>query len=122
MSTARQRILLALLLIDLASCQMFPLSLGATPIKTVKLEWSHYPTVQIQGRIVERVRLLDSWVYAVQDSTGKIWVLTDQLAPQLGERVRLRGKVRYQAVTVGSQDLGEAYIVEGVRLKITAHP
>jgi len=94
---------------------------GTTAIKTVKGQWSHSSTVQIQGRIVEQVQLLETWAYAVQDSTGKIWVLADQPAPRLGKQVWLRGK-RYQAVLGGSQDLGEAYIVEGTRLKTTTYP
>ncbi len=120
MATALQRSLLTLVSIDLVSCQ--PFSVGTNSIKTVKGQWSHYSTVQIQGRIVERVQLLETWTYAIQDSTGKICVLADQTTPRLGEQVWLRGKVRYQAVLVGSQNLGEAYIVEGTRLKITTYP
>lgn len=120
MSTALQRSFFTLVSIYLVSCQSF--NVGTNSIKTVQGQWPHYSTVQLQGRIVERVQLLESWAYAVQDSTGKIWVLADHPAPRLGEQVWLKGKVRYQAVLIGSQDLGEAYIVEGVRLKTTTYP
>lgn len=121
MSAIAQRLqysTLTLIFVGLVGCYS-PTQLGInfTPVKDIEQKWQRYSTVHIQGRVVDQVPLLESWVYEVQDLTGAIWVLTKQPVPSLGQQVRLKGQVRYQAIPMGSQDLGEAYIVEEVRLK-----
>jgi len=105
-----------MLLVGLTGCSSLArLGIGVTPIQQVKQTWQLYSTVYLRGRVVNQVPLLASWVYEVQDSTGTIWVLTEQPVPE-GE-ILLRGKVRYQAAPIDHQDLGEAYILEEARIE-----
>ncbi len=107
----------ALLLAGLAGCgSLAQLGIGTTPIKRVKQEWHRYSKVYIQGKVVMQVNLVESWVYKVQDSTGAIWVLTDQPLPRPGDQVSIEAKVQYEPIPLGNQDLGEAYLQEQVRL------
>ena len=54
--------------------------------------------------------------YEIQDQTGTIWIVTQKDAPKSGKAVLVKGKVRYQQIPVGSQDLGEIYIEEQTKL------
>lgn len=109
----------ALILVGLVGCSsLAKLGVGVTPIKHVKEEWHRYSTVYIRGAVGNQVQLLGTWVYEVQDPTGTIWVLTAQPVPHLGDQIWIEGKVRYQAIAIKGQELGEAYLIEKVRLEI----
>jgi len=62
--------------------------------------------------VIDRVPLLNAEVYQLQDETGKIWILTTQSTQELGERLLVRGKVRFESIPIAGQELGEAYIEE----------
>jgi len=105
-----------LLLVGLTGCSsLIRLGIGVTPIQQVRERWQLYSTVYLRGTVVNQVPLLESWAYEVQDSTGTIWVLTEQPVPD--GHILLRGKVRYQVVPIDNQDVGEAYILEEKRLE-----
>lgn len=109
----------ALILVGLVGCSsLAKLGVDVTPIKQVKAEWRRYSTVYIQGAVGNQVQLLGAWVYEVQDPTGTIWVLTAQPGPDSGDQIWIEGKVRYQAIPIKGQELGEAYLIEKVRLGI----
>ena len=73
-------------------------------------------TVYLQGQVSDRAPLINAQVYQLQDSTGKIWVLTDKATPKVGDRVYVKGQVRYEKIPIGGQDFGEAYIEEQEQL------
>jgi hypothetical protein len=54
-------------------------------------------------------------VYQLQDQTGKIWVLTTDASLEPGERLLVKGKVRFESIPIAGQELGEAYIEEHKR-------
>lgn len=72
-------------------------------------------TVELEGKVVDRIPLINAAVYQLQDETGKIWILTDDASLQSGEQLRVKGKVRFESIPIGEQDLGEAYIEEEKR-------
>lgn len=109
----------ALILIGLVGCSsLAKLGVGVTPIKHVKEEWQRYSTVYVRGAVGNQVQLLGTWVYEVQDHTGTIWVLTAQPGLDPGDQIWIEGKVRYQAIAIKGQELGEAYLIEKARLEI----
>jgi hypothetical protein len=69
-------------------------------------------TVRLQGTVGDRAPLLQGQVYELQDKTGKIWVLSPKANLQTGTAVLIQGEVRYEAIQVEDQNLGEVYIEE----------
>ncbi|HEY9658084.1 MAG TPA: hypothetical protein V6C65_06505 [Allocoleopsis sp.] len=68
--------------------------------------------VQLRGKVVDRVPLINAGVYQLEDSTGKIWILTTNASPPSGEQLRVRGTVRFESIPIEGLELGEAYIEE----------
>lgn len=68
-------------------------------------------TVSLQGRVVHVAPFLGNSAYQLEDSTGKIWVVTTQEPPKPA-RVEIKGKIKYQSLPFGDQELGDFYLVE----------
>ncbi len=73
--------------------------------------------IYLEGKVVDRAPFVDSGSYQLQDETGTIWVLTNGELPQTGETVQITGKVTYQSIPIGNQDVGELYILEVEKLE-----
>lgn len=67
-------------------------------------------TVYVRGKVVKQVPLLGQQVYQLQDSTGTIWVLTNQTTPQSGDEVLLKAQVIYQSIPLAGREFGEVYL------------
>lgn len=107
------------LLVGLSSCS------GVTTVQDVRenpqRNW-FTSTVYLRGQVSDRVPLINAQVYQLQDGTGKIWVLTNKASPKVGDRVYIKGQVRYEKILItgqdqdNGQDFGEAYIEEQEQL------
>lgn len=78
--------------------------------------------VYLKGKVESRAPFLGTGAYQLEDNTGRIWVLTKQTVPQVGEQMLIRGLVRYKGITLkelAGKDLGEVYIEEIEQLKTT---
>ncbi len=79
-------------------------------------------TVYLQGKVAHLVPLLKQWTYQLQDSTGKIWILTNHTGIQPGDEVLIKGKVHYKSIFTLGKDIGEVYVEEQDQLeRIPAH-
>lgn len=76
--------------------------------------------IYLEGKVVDRAPFMDSGSYQLQDQTGTVWVLTDGPLPQTGDRVQITGKVTYQSIPMGGQDVGELYILEVEQVEANA--
>ena len=76
-------------------------------------------TVHLQGKVAQVVPLLEQWAYQLQDSTGTIWVLTNQASLQLEDKVVIKGNIRYQSIPLAGKDFGEVYVQELEQLERT---
>lgn len=85
---------------------------NVTPIKEIQAKPNKKATVYIQGKVEKQVPLMKQWAYEISDTTGKIWVITNQSNLQQGKQVVLKGKVRYKKIPIAGQDFGEIYITE----------
>jgi hypothetical protein len=56
--------------------------------------------------------LLGGTVYELQDSTGKIWVLTKGQAPEKGQEVTVKGTLRYKSIPIAGKEQGSVYLEE----------
>jgi len=105
-------------LVGLLSCgnlgQFGMNAIGAniTQIQDLKPQQNDGTTVYIQGQVEKRVALVKQYAYQINDSTGKIWVVTNQTGLREGEQVVIKGKVRYQSIPLGGKEYGEVYIEE----------
>lgn len=89
----------------------FSIGVNVTPIRELKPE-SDKATVYIQGKVNSSVPLVKQHVYEINDSTGKIWVLTKQTGWKEGEEVVVKGKINYQSIPLAGKEFGEIYLEE----------
>lgn len=66
--------------------------------------------VYVRGRVGDRVPLVEGAVYELQDSTGKIWVLTKGEAPPDGQEVVVQGTLRFKSIVLNDQEQGSVYL------------
>jgi hypothetical protein len=103
----------AMALLALPSCS------GETTVKEVQAHpqrnWFN-STVYLRGQVGDRAPLINAQVYELQDSTGKIWVLTDKSTPKTGDRVYIKGQVKFEKIQEEGLEFGEAYIEEQEQL------
>jgi hypothetical protein len=76
--------------------------------------------VHIKGIVRGYAPFLNSGAYQLQDPSGLIWIRTAGQPPRLGQEVVIKGKLDYQSIPVGNQELGEFYVVELEQLEDTA--
>lgn len=68
--------------------------------------------VHLQGQVTNRAPLMGLSAYQIKDTTGTIWVFTNQTLPKLGDKVLIQGKLQFQSIPVSGKEFGEVYIVE----------
>ncbi|GAA6619698.1 hypothetical protein [Scytonema sp. NUACC26] len=83
-----------------------------TPIQEIKPQKEDDATVYIQGKVEKRVALLKRMAYQIDDSTGKVWVITNQTGIKEGDKVVFKGKIRYQSIPIAGKEYGEVYLEE----------
>ena len=69
-------------------------------------------TVSLVGKVVHVAPFLDNSAYQLEDSTGKIWVVTTEAPPSLDEQIEVKGKIQYQSLPFDDRELGDFYLVE----------
>lgn len=85
---------------------------NVTPIREIKPEQNNQAIVYIQGQVEKQAPLMKQWAYQINDSTGKIWVVTNQKNLAKGAQVVIKGKVRYRTIPLAGKELGEVYLEE----------
>ncbi|MHC5735368.1 hypothetical protein [Nostoc sp.] len=85
---------------------------NVTPIREIKPKQDNQAIVYIQGQVEKQAPLMKQWAYKIKDSTGKIWVVTNQKNLGEGSQVVIKGKVRYRSIPLAGKELGEVYLEE----------
>lgn len=93
--------------------------IDVTPIRDLTPKQDNDATVYLQGKVAVEVPLLKQHVYQLQDSTGTIWILTNNTTPQIGDKVLIKGQVRYQSIPLAGKEFGEVYVKEQEQLERT---
>ncbi|GAB1543402.1 hypothetical protein NUACC21_60760 [Scytonema sp. NUACC21] len=83
-----------------------------TPIREIKPPREDDVTVYIQGQVEKKVPLLKQQAYQIKDSTGKMWVITNQTGLKEGDTVAIKGKIRYKSIPLAGKEYGEVYLEE----------
>lgn len=92
---------------------------NVTNIRDINSKQGNNATVYLEGKVAHRVPLLGWQMYQLQDTSGRIWVLTDQKDLQLNDKVLIKGNVRYQSIPLARKDFGEAYVREQQQIEHT---
>ncbi len=104
-----------LLLGGLVGCGNFgknlPVGINVTPIDQINQQQDN-TSVYIQGKVEKLVPLVKQRAYQIKDSTGKIWVVSNQTNFKVGDRVVIKGTVRNKSIPLAGKDYGEVYIEE----------
>ena len=85
---------------------------NVTPIREIKPKQDNQAIVYIQGQVEKQAPLIEQWAYKIKDSTGKIWVVTNQKNLGEGSEVVIKGKIRYRSIPLAGKELGEVYLEE----------
>ena len=81
-----------------------------TLIQEIKPATDQRNIVYIRGKVERQVPLVKQWAYQINDSTGKIWVITHRPHLQEGQEVLIKGKLSYKSITLADQEFGEVYL------------
>lgn len=87
-------------------------SVAVTKIADVPNVKNDNSQVYLVGQVTNKAPLLTAGAYEIQDTSGKIWVITEQALPHVGEQVLLKGQLHFKSIPVGGQELGEIYVQE----------
>lgn len=90
----------------LVACQPSQISIEQISAKKVG------KTVYVTGKVIHLAPFVDNSAYQLEDTTGRIWVVTSNQAPQLGEKIKIKGKIEYQSLPFAERDLGDFYLIE----------
>lgn len=106
--------------IGLIGCSNAPLGMSGfnivnfganlTQIRNISQNPTVDKIVYLQGQVTNRAPLLGYSAYQLKDATGTIWVLTNQAIPNIGDEVSIKGRLQFQSIPVGGQELGELYV------------
>ena len=83
-----------------------------TAISEIQSDQNAKDLVYLQGQVISQAPFLNSGAYQVQDTTGKIWVVSNQDLPNVGDQVLISGQIQFQSIPIGGQEMGELYLQE----------
>ncbi len=113
------RLGLALTLFGLLSCSnvseygMNAIGVNVTAINELKPQKSDdNAPVYISGKVGRKVPLLERQMYEIEDSTGKIWILTNQKNWKVGDKVVVKAIPQYESILISGAQLGQVYLEE----------
>jgi len=87
----------------LAATTAVSMACASMTINRVLADPSRYNNreVQLSGSVVESFSVANRGAYRIEDSTGQLWVVSDNGTPRKGARVSVTGTVR-EAFNLGS--------------------
>jgi hypothetical protein len=69
--------------------------------------------VYLRGTVSNYAPFLAGGAYLLQDGSGKIWIRTNSnKLPRKGEEIVIKGKIDFEAIPQGSENVNEVYVVE----------
>lgn len=81
-----------------------------TPIKELTPQ-ADQTTVYVRGKVTKQVPLLkNERLYQLDDSTGKVWILTHKTDWKVGQEVQTKGKIKYKKIPIADKDFSDIYL------------
>ncbi len=98
---------------NLSEYGMNAIGVNVTPISQLKPQKNNNNApVYVQGKVERKVPLLEQQIYQIEDSTGKIWVVTNQKGWKVGDKVVVKALRRYESIPMVGAEMGELYLEE----------
>lgn len=98
-------------------CKHWSPSTKVTPVGELQQLSSRTNEIYLKGQVRQVVDLLEEGAYQLQDTTGKVWVVTSNPLPQPGDAIVIKGQLRYESIPVEQLELGEVYVIELERIR-----
>ncbi|MEA5462229.1 hypothetical protein [Leptothoe sp. PORK10 BA2] len=100
------------------------LSLARSTVKIEALRQPHEVerSVSLTGSVIQRLAILNGWLYQIDDGTGQLWIMTENVAPAVGNSVDVDGILRYEAIIINDADLGDYYLEEKQLQQLSGDP
>lgn len=92
------------------------LNVPVTPINTLK-NTPNPQAVYLKGKVTHQASFGGSGAYELTDNTGKIWVFTTEVLPQVGDEMTVKGIVQYQSIPIQGQEMGDVYLKQESQLE-----
>ncbi|MDB9459794.1 hypothetical protein PN480_02805 [Dolichospermum circinale CS-1225] len=89
--------------------EKFKIGANVTPIQKISQK-NQDTTIYIQGTVEKTAPLIKKKAYQINDSTGKIWIITNQGNFRVGENVVLKGNVQYKKISLAGKEYGGIYL------------
>lgn len=93
------------------------LSFSITSIRDLQSAKPEEAMVYLKGKTGNQIPFLGERVYELQDKTGSVWVLTRQAAPNQGDEVVIKGKVRQQRMLLDGKEQQAIYVEQQEQLE-----
>jgi hypothetical protein len=112
--------IILLLLLNIAGCGQFnnfsrlPIAQNFlhTQISSLEIPKNIDSNVYLKGKVSDRSPFLEGGAYQLDDSTGKIWIITTNKLPSLETEIAIEGTVRYQSIPIENREWGELYMIQ----------
>lgn len=101
----------------------FQSQIPTTPIAALLAESAPpEPTITygLMGEVQQVAPLVTGQMYALEDGSGTIWVLSETGGLAVGDRVLLEGSLAYESIPLAGQEQGEHYVIETAQLEVKA--
>ena len=86
------------------------IGVDTTPIRELTPKQDQ-TTVYVRGKVTKQVPLLQGErLYQLDDSTGKVWILTRNTDWQIGQKVTSKGKINHKKIPIADKDFSELYL------------
>lgn len=73
--------------------------------------WFPLP-ICVAGVVGDRAPLVDEQLYQLKDSSGSIWIVSSDTSLQMGQSVKMKGRLQFQSIVIEGTEQGEVYIDE----------
>lgn len=89
-----------------------PFIRSTTSIESLRQAGQVERSMPLAGEVTQQLKILDGWLYQLNDGTGQVWILTQQSPPAVGQNIYVNGVLRYEAIVINGADLGDYYLEE----------
>jgi hypothetical protein len=81
-------------------------------INQIEQQKNRQRPIRVYGTVAKIVPLINSSAYQLKDSSGLIWIVTDNNLPQLGEQLTVEALPEYQEIMIDNENLSGFYLKE----------
>lgn len=104
-------VIVTILLTSLTSCGTPEITVGEIS------QQENGRMVYLTGKVTQSAPFIGNSAYQLNDTTGTVWVVTQQKPPELNRDLAIKGEIHYQSLSLEQREFGDFYIIELERLE-----